>query len=118
MLTEGHSGLIESAQYGNSPVLVHGYCLRFKTVAGKPVPSGHAWIEGKDRVLDCGSYILKPTPYERNEYYREKEVVKAYRYTREKAELHFRTEEVPYPWDPPPEQFARERAIWDQLQRK
>jgi len=117
-LTEHYEELFASGDYGDSPVLVHGYCKCFKKVDGKPVPSVHAWIEGEGHVLDCGSYILKPTPHEKNRYYDEKEVVKVYRYTREEAEQHMQVDEIPYPWDPPPKEFVRERATWDQLQRR
>jgi hypothetical protein len=118
MLIEHFDELLAAGQLGEAPTLVHGYCRRFKTVLGMPVRSGHAWIEGNGRILDCGSYILKPSLHDKDEYRKEKEVVFAYSYSREDAErLYERNERMAYPWEQPPEEFTRERAQWDALQQ-
>ena len=115
-LTEAYDQVIRSGYYGDTPKLVHGYCLRFKTIGETPVPSGHAWIEGNGYVLDCGSYIPKLSHHPQEFYYRDKDVFVVHSYTREEAERRFEATRLPFPWDPPPEEFVRERAIWESLQ--
>ena len=100
-----------------NPVLVHGSCDLVNPL-GKAERSGHAWIEGEHAVIDCGSYILKPTLLPKDRFYRERNAKRGYAYTHEEAERRYRQSGLPYPWDPPLEELSHDRSVWEQMQRE
>jgi hypothetical protein len=107
--------VLDLRHLGKTPMLVHGSCDLLNPQGGTE-RSGHAWIEGENAVLDCGSYILKPTLLPKDRFYQEKNARRLYAYTREEAERHYRDAGCPYPWDRPPEELPRDLAVWEAIQ--
>jgi hypothetical protein len=118
---ESMGGLAPPATFpelGNAPVLVHGY-VRGSSGELKDIKFGHAWLEGNDFVLDCGSAELRHILVPVDHYYASWRInsEECHRYTIQQAIQHLVASGLINGWHPAPPDVAslHFNTSWDSV---